>query len=38
MDIECEKMKNGDLKIKTVGEQNRGKVYIGMHNMMDESE
>ena len=36
--LSCKKLDNGDLKIKVIGEENRPKVYIGMHNMIKDAE
>ena len=38
VDLQCETLDNGDLKINIVGSKNKPKVYIGMHNMLEESE
>ena len=38
VDLQCETLDNGDLKVKIVGSKNVPKVYIGMHNMLEESE
>ena len=38
VDLECETLRNGDLKIKVVGSKNRPKIYIGLHDMMEEAE
>ena len=38
VELECETLGNGDLKIKVIGKDNQPKVYLGMHNMMEDAE